>query len=118
MATPWALAQGGDSRAGPMRIVVPFAAGGGNDIFARQMAQRLAELRAQAVVVENKPGAGGILGTEFVVRAPADGATLLLGHSGTLAINPALYRKLAFDTQRDLAPVAAFASAPLVLVVH
>ena len=101
-----------------IKIIVPFAAGGGNDVFARQIAQRLAELRGQPVVVENKPGAGGNLGTEFVVRAAPDGATLLLGHSGTLAINPALYPKLAFDTQRDLAPVASFASAPLVLVVH
>ena len=75
----------------PIRIVVPFAPGGGNDVFARQMAQGLGALRAQAVVVDNKPGAGGNLGTEQVVRSAPDGSTLLLGHTGTVSINPALY---------------------------
>jgi len=99
------------------RIIVPFAPGGGNDVFARQMAKGLGELRHQNVIVENKPGAGGNLGTEQVVRAPADGATLLLGHTGTVSINAALYRHLKFDARKDLAPVAMFASSPLVLVV-
>ena len=103
---------------GVMRIVVPFAAGGGNDVFARQIAQGLTTLRGQSVVVDNRPGAGGNLGTEQVVRAAPDGGTLLLGHTGTIAINPSLYPKLGFDAQRDLQPVAMFASAPLVLVVH
>ena len=101
-----------------IRIVVPFAAGGGNDVFARQIAQGLTELRGQSVVVDNKPGAGGNLGTEVVVRSAPDGSTLLLGHSGTLAINPSLYPKLGFNTQRDLMPLAMFASSPLVLVVN
>ncbi len=111
-ATP-ARAQG----ARPVRIVVPFAPGGGNDVFARQLAQGLGPLRGGTVVVENKPGAGGNLGTEQVVRSTADGGTLLLGHTGTVSINPALYKNLKVDSRRDLAPVAMFASSPLVLVV-
>ena len=103
--------------AAPIRIVVPFAPGGGNDVFARQMARGLGDVRKQNVLVDNRPGAGGNLGTEFVVRAPADGNTLLLGHTGTVSINPALYKKLAFDPVKDLLPVAMFASSALVLVV-
>ena len=100
-----------------IRIVVPFAPGGGNDVFARQMAKGLGELRGQTIVVENKPGAGGTVGTEQVVRSSADATTLLLGHTGTVSINPALYKQLKFDPRADLTPVAMFASSPLVLVV-
>jgi tripartite-type tricarboxylate transporter receptor subunit TctC len=105
------------SEARPIRIVVPFAAGGGNDVFARQMAKGLGELRRQGVIVDNKPGAGGNLGTEQVVRSAPDGSTLLLGHTGTVSINPALYKGLKFDARKDLLPVAMFASSALVLVV-
>ncbi|MGJ7608905.1 Bug family tripartite tricarboxylate transporter substrate binding protein [Variovorax sp. LT1R20] len=101
----------------PIRIVVPFAAGGGNDVFARQMAKGLGELRKSGVIVDNKPGAGGNLGTEQVVRSTPDGSTLLLGHTGTVSINPALYKSLKFDARKDLVPVAMFASSALVLVV-
>ena len=101
----------------PIRIVVPFAAGGGNDVFARQMAKGLGELRKQGVIVDNKPGAGGNLGAEQVVRSAPDGSTLLLGHTGTVSINPALYKGLKFDARKDLLPVAMFASSALVLVV-
>lgn len=101
----------------PIRIIVPFAPGGGNDVFARQMAKSLGELRGQNIVVENKPGAGGNLGTEQVVRSAPDGLTLLLGHSGTVSINPALYKGLKFDARKDLSPVAMFASSALMLVV-
>jgi len=113
LGMPPARAQG----TAPIRIVVPFAPGGGNDVFARQMARGLGELRKQTVLVDNKPGVGGNLGSEQVVRAPADGNTLLLGHTGTVSINPALYPKMAFDPQKDLLPVAMFASSALVLVV-
>ncbi len=99
------------------RIVVPFAPGGGNDVFARQLANGLNTAFQQNFIVENKPGAGGNLGTEFVVRAPGDGATLLLGHTGTVSINPALYPQLKFAPQKDLQPVAMFASSALLLVV-
>jgi tripartite-type tricarboxylate transporter receptor subunit TctC len=101
----------------PIKIIVPFAPGGGNDVFARQMAKSLGELRKQSVIVDNKPGAGGNVGTEQVVRSAPDGTTLLLGHSGTVSINPALYKQLKFDARKDLAPVAMFASSALVLVV-
>ena len=101
----------------PIKIIVPFAPGGGNDVFARQMAQSLGELRQQSVIVDNKPGAGGNLGSEQVVRSAPDGSTLLLGHSGTVSINPALYKGLKFDARKDLQPVAMFASSALVLVV-
>jgi tripartite-type tricarboxylate transporter receptor subunit TctC len=96
---------------------VPFVPGGGNDVFARQLSKGLGELRGQSVVVENRPGAGGNLGTEYVVRSPADGTTLLLGHTGTVSINPALFKQIKYDTQKDLAPVAMFASSALVLVL-
>jgi tripartite-type tricarboxylate transporter receptor subunit TctC len=102
----------------PVRLVVPFAPGGGNDVFARLLAQGLSTAWKQQVIVDNRPGAGGNIGSEQVARAPADGYTLLLGHTGTLAINPSLYQKMGYDPQKDLAPIATIASAPLVLVVH
>jgi tripartite-type tricarboxylate transporter receptor subunit TctC len=100
-----------------LKLIVPFAPGGGNDVFARALSKGLSELRGQAVVVENKAGAGGNLGTADVIRSPADGNTLLLGHSGTVSINPALHKGLKFDARVDLQPVAMFAQSPFVLVV-
>ena len=101
----------------PLKIIVPFPPGGGNDVFARLIAKSLSEVRKQNVVVENKPGAGGNIGAELVARAAPDGLTVLLGHTGTVSINPVLYRGLKFDARKDLMPVAMFASTPLVLVV-
>ncbi|HEX4326439.1 MAG TPA: tripartite tricarboxylate transporter substrate binding protein [Burkholderiales bacterium] len=101
----------------PVKIVVPFAPGGGNDAFARLLAQGLSAAWKQQVFVENRPGAGGNIGSDFVAKSPADGYTLLLGHTGTLAINPSLYTKLSYDPQKDLAPISLIASTPLVLVV-
>lgn len=100
----------------PIKIIVPFAPGGGNDVLARQLAKELSELRKQSVLVENKPGAGGNIGTDFVVRAPADEITLLLGHTGTVSINPVLLNT-GMDPTRDLEPIALLASTSLVLVV-
>jgi len=111
-------AQAQDYPARPVKLVVPFAPAGGNDVFARLLAQRLSEAWKQQVIVENRPGAGGNIGSEFVAKAPADGYTLLLGHTGTLAINPSLYAKMTVDPQRDFAPASLIASTPLVLVVH
>jgi len=107
-------AQSSSSR--PIKIIVPFAPGGGNDVIARQLAKDLSELRKQTVLVENKPGAGGNIGTEFVVKAPADEVTLLLGHTGTVSINPTLLNT-GIDSTRDLEPIALLASTSLVLVV-
>jgi tripartite-type tricarboxylate transporter receptor subunit TctC len=100
----------------PVRLVVPFPPSGGNDIFARAAAQKLGEAWKQQVLVENRPGAGGSVGTEYVARSAPDGYTLLLGNTGTLSINPVLYAKIGYDTLRDFAPIAMLASAPLVLV--
>ena len=96
----------------PVRIVVPYAAGLSPDIIARLVGQALSERLGQQVIIENRPGAGGTIGTEVVVRAPADGYTLLLA-TGANATNAALYEKLNFDFIRDIAPVAAIGSLPL-----
>jgi len=100
-----------------MRIIVPFAPGGGNDVLARQLAHGLNDMFKLDVIVENKPGAGGNVGTEQVVRAAAQSNTFLLGHTGTVSINPALYKSLKFNASKDLQPVAMFASSALLLVV-
>ena len=88
-----------------VRIVTPFAPGGGTDIFARILAQRLSETMGQQFIVENRPGAGSTLGTEFVAKAPADGYTLLMT-SASFSFNPGLYPKLRYDSIKDFAPVS------------
>jgi tripartite-type tricarboxylate transporter receptor subunit TctC len=99
-----------------LKIIVPFAAGGGADVVARLVAQKLSEQIGQAVVIENKGGAGGMLGAATVVQSPADGYTLLLGTGSTHGTNSSVYPKLQYDPVRDFAPVALLASAPLLLV--
>jgi tripartite-type tricarboxylate transporter receptor subunit TctC len=101
-----------------IRLVVPFTPGGSTDILARALAPRLQLALGQTVVIDNKPGAGGSIGAAEVAKAEADGHTLLMGHIGTLAVNPALYPKLAYDPQKSFAPVAAVAIVPNVLVVN
>jgi tripartite-type tricarboxylate transporter receptor subunit TctC len=102
---------------GPMRIVVPFQAGGSTDILARAMAQKLNERFGQPVVVENRAGANGTIGAAYVAKAPADGHTLLLVQTGYVS-NPSLFKSLPYDQARDLAPVSNLASGPMVLLVH
>jgi tripartite-type tricarboxylate transporter receptor subunit TctC len=102
----------------PLRFVSPFAPGGGSDILARTLASKLAEIWGQQVVVDNRPGATGIIGTEIVVQAPADGYTLLLGNSATQAINVSMFRKLPYDPLRDLACVTLVARLPEILVIN
>lgn len=102
----------------PIRLIVGFTAGGGNDIIARVVGQKLSESLRQPVVVENKPGAGAIVATEFVARAAPDGYTLLIGASGAMVINPAVYEKLNYDTQRDFVPISELGSFPLILIVN
>jgi len=101
----------------PVRLVVPSSPGGGTDITARIIAPRLGEFLGQQVVVENRPGAGTMIGGEVVARAAPDGYTLLMGIS-TLAINPAMYRKVPYDALRDFAPISQVVSLPNILVVH
>lgn len=102
----------------PLRIVVPFTPGGSSDVLARAIATELGRSLGQAIVIENVPGAGGSLGADRVAKSPADGYTLLMGHIGTLAVNPALYPKLGYDPVRSFAPVAWVARVPNILVVH
>ena len=100
----------------PIRLVVPFAPGGSNDIMARLIGQKFSESLKQQVVIDNRGGASGIIGTDIVAKAPADGYTLLM-MSLTLAVNPSLYSKLPYDTHKDLTPVTLVATAPLMLVI-
>jgi tripartite-type tricarboxylate transporter receptor subunit TctC len=101
----------------PVRLIVPFAPSGGTDLFARLLAQKLSDAWKQQVVVDNKPGAGGNIGMEAAAKSAPDGYTLVLGHTGTLAINPGLYARIPYDVQRDFVPISLLAAAPLVLVV-
>ena len=122
LALPVTTAKAADEAASypnrPIRLVVGFTAGGGNDIIARVVGQKLSESLGQPVVVENKPGAGAIVATEFVARSEADGYTLLIGASGAMVINPAVYAKLNYDTLRDFAPISELGSFPLILIVN
>ncbi len=111
-----AAAQNYPSR--PVRMVVPFAAGGTTDVLARLVGQKLSDTLGQQVVIDNRPGASGNIGTEMAVKSPADGYTIVMAFDGTIAINPATYRKLPFDPQKDLAPIANVAQLPLLMVVH
>ena len=101
----------------PIRVVVGFAAGGGNDLFARLVGQQFEKNIGGTVVIDNKPGAGGRLSAELVARAPADGYTLLVGASGAMSIGPAIYPNLNYHPTKSLVPLAMIASFPLVLVV-
>ncbi len=102
----------------PVRLVVPFPPGGGTDIVARSMGQKLAERLQQPVIIDNKPGASTIIGTDAVAKAQPDGYTLLLSGSTSYTVNPALRAKLPYDPVRDLSPIAIVARTPLVLVVN
>ena len=118
-ASLFALGAHADSYpAKPITIVVPQAPGGTNDTVARILAQKLGVLSGQRVIVDNRPGAGGNIGTDFAARATKDGYTLLLTISSTQAINPALYKKIPFDPVKDFAPIAPVGIVPNVLVVN
>jgi tripartite-type tricarboxylate transporter receptor subunit TctC len=110
------LAQAQSSR--PIRLVVPFAPGGSTDILARAIGPKLSAALGVTVLIENRAGAGGSLGAAEVAKAEADGSTLLMGHIGTLAVNPAIYPKLAYDPLKSFVPVAWVARVPNVLVVN
>src|SRR5205814_3023543 len=107
-----------DYPAKPIRIVVPFSPGGVADNSARVVADPLGARLGQQVLVENRPGASGNIGTHQVAQAPADGYTLLLGFDGTMVINPHVFPKIPFDTLKDFAPVTKLGDATLILVAH
>ena len=102
----------------PVKVVVAFTAGGTTDILARAVTQKLTEKLGQPFVIDNKPGGGGNIGTEMVVRAPADGYTLIVNSVGPMAVNQTLYKNLPYDPLKDLVPVVQIADVPNVLVVH
>ncbi len=114
----YAQAPGPAYPARPIRMMVPFSPGGASDTAARIVGQKLSERLGQQVVVDNRPGAGGAIGTELAAKAPADGYNLLMGSSTEIAINPHLYKKLNYDTVRDFAPVTHVASTPILIVIH
>ncbi len=101
----------------PIRMVVGFAAGGGNDIFARLVGAKLGQILGQQVVVENKPGAAGRLSAEYVSHQPADGYTLLVGASGAMAIGPAIYSDLPYQTNKTFTPIGMIANFPLIMTI-
>ena len=99
-------------------LVVPYPPGGGVDAMARVVAQKLSDAFQQTVIVDNRAGAGGTTGTRIVARATPDGYTLLLGHTGTISINPSLYERLGMDPRKDFAPIGLIASMPVALLAH
>jgi tripartite-type tricarboxylate transporter receptor subunit TctC len=101
-----------------VRLVAPFAPGGGTDLLSRLLAQKLAPLLGQQVIVDNRPGAAGRIGAELVAKAPADGYTLMLAGSSVMATAPALYAKLPYDMPKDFAPISLVAYTAYVLVAH
>ena len=102
----------------PVTIVVPFAAGGGNDILARLIAQHMGRALGQQFVIENRAGAGGTIGARAVAKAPPDGHTLMVGHSGVFSVAPALYADPGYEPRRDFAPIGLIASYQQILVTH
>lgn len=102
----------------PLRIVVPFPPGGSNDVLGRVLGQKISEAMGQPVLVDNKAGAAGNIGTDFVAKAPADGYTMLVASNTGLAINPVLYPKLPFDAIKDFEPITLLGGLPIMLVVN
>ncbi len=117
-AGAWAALPAAAQSNRPLRLIVPFTPGGSSDILARAIAPRLGQALGQTVVVDNKPGAGGSLGAAEAAKAEPDGNTVLMGHVGTLAVNPSLYPRLPYDPLKSFVPVAWVARVPNVLVVN
>lgn len=102
----------------PIRMVVPFAPGGPTDLYARSVGQELSKLLGQPVIIENRPGAGGNLGSDIIAKSAPDGYSIVLGAVGSFAVNVTLYPKMPYDVLRDFAPVSLVAIVPMMLVVH
>jgi tripartite-type tricarboxylate transporter receptor subunit TctC len=110
------LAQGYPNK--PIRFIVPYPPGGASDVLARALANKMSESMGQSIVVENRAGAGGNIGADFVAKAAPDGYTLLMGNIGPNAISPALYPRLPYDPIKDFTPISLVSSVPIVLVAH
>jgi tripartite-type tricarboxylate transporter receptor subunit TctC len=117
MVSPWAVAAD-NYPAKPIRLIVPFPPGGPADALARLVGEKMAASLGKAVVVENRPGAGGNIGMEVGAKAAPDGYTLVLAPAGNLTVNPSLYRSMPYDVGRDFAPITVLATVPNILVVH
>jgi tripartite-type tricarboxylate transporter receptor subunit TctC len=117
MALGIAAAEADDYPAHPIKLIVPYAPGGGADAVARIIAKRVSETIGQPMVIENRGGAGAIIGTEDVHKAAPDGYTLLLGQSGPISINPAVYKELPYDPEKDFAPITMTTAYPYILVI-
>jgi tripartite-type tricarboxylate transporter receptor subunit TctC len=115
IATP---AQAQDYPNRPITLVVPYAAGGGNDLFARIASEKMSRTLGQQIVIENRPGAGGSTATRAVAKAAPDGYTLVIGGTGTLAVNPTLYQNVGYDPRKDFAPVGLIGTSALVVLVN
>jgi tripartite-type tricarboxylate transporter receptor subunit TctC len=102
----------------PITLVVPYAAGGGNDVMARIVGEKMSKTLGQQVVVENRPGAGGAVATRAVAKAAADGYTLVIGGTGSLAVNPSLYANAGYDPRKDFAPVGLIGTSAMIVLVH
>lgn len=102
----------------PIRLIIPFAPGGTNDIYGRLIGARLSEALRQQVIIDNRGGAGGSIGADLAAKSPPDGYTLVIGHIGTLAVNPTLYTKLPYDPVRDFQPISLMAKVPNIMVIH
>jgi tripartite-type tricarboxylate transporter receptor subunit TctC len=118
LAQPASTSSGQAYPSKPIRIVVPYPAGGGSDLMARSISKKLNERLKQNIIVDNRAGATGMIGTDIAAKSPADGYTLLLGSVAEMALNVAVYRKMPYNPERDLAPIALLATSPLVLAVH
>jgi tripartite-type tricarboxylate transporter receptor subunit TctC len=111
-------AQAQDYPTRPITLVVPYAAGGGNDVMARIVADKMSRTLGQQIVVENRAGAGGTIATRQVAKAAPDGYTLVIGGTGTLAVNPTLYANVGYDPRKDFAPIGLIGTSALVVLVH
>jgi tripartite-type tricarboxylate transporter receptor subunit TctC len=102
----------------PITLVVPYAAGGGNDVMARIVGEKMSRTLGQQVVIENRPGAGGAVATRAVAKAAPDGYTLVIGGTGSLAVNPTLYANVGYDPRKDFAPVGLIGTSAMIVLVH
>src|SRR6478609_787205 len=118
LSASWGNAQAQNYPSRAITLVIPFAPGGSTSIVGRVIADKMSELLGEKVVVDNRPGAGGTVGTKAVAKSDPDGYTILLGYTGTLAIGPSLYKNAGYDPRKDFAPIGLIGNAPNSLVVH